>query len=288
MNDMDLSSRFLSEQLAVLPMMVNQLHQRCQQRGGSLPEGFQAEATGNRSGADDLVGPGYRRPNGEMVYLARQVQKAGSLALVHVGGMVAKHVPWWAHSFCCDMAVLDQQLQNIRDDDEVETCVIYFNTPGGFVSGVERTAGLIREVSAAGKTVIGYTDLQCASAGYWLASACDEFYAEGSALVGSISTFCAGYDTSGVLEKMGGKLELFRTGELKAIGLFGKEWTDEERAFMQAKADATDGDFKSFVKTHRGLDDSLMDGGFWYAKHAPDGLVDGLVGSLEEVLGAVV
>lgn len=229
-----------------------------------------------RADADDPVGPEWHNPwTGEKGHYHPQVQAVGPVAMLEVRGVIGKHLSNMEME--CggyDIGLLEQQMEKIHNDPSISAVVIYFNTPGGIALGVESAAKSIRRCADSGKKIYGYTDYQCASAGYWLASACDELHAEGSAIVGSISTFCAGIDSSRMFEMEGLQLKLFRTGELKAIGHPGKAWTEAEEAFMQEKADTIDADFKGFVRARRGLPDESMNGGFWYAKHAPAGLVD--------------
>jgi ClpP class serine protease len=218
-----------------------------------------------------------------------QIQKFGAVALAQVHGIIGKHLDWF-ESMCggFDLSYFDEQMANVRDDPTIETLVIDFRTPGGRVTGVENSAKAIREVSESGKKVIGYTSDQCCSAGYWMLCACDEAYAEGSAIVGSISTVCAGVDSSRAWEMDGLELKLFATGSLKAAGMPGKKWTKEEEDFLRERGEAIDKDFKDFVKQRRGLGDELMEGAHWYAKHAPAGLIDGQFRTLQDVLEAVL
>jgi ClpP class serine protease len=188
-----------------------------------------------------------------------------------------------------DLAVFSEQMVDLADDPTVRAVVIDLNTPGGVAIGVGQAAESIRRVAESGKRVIGYADYQCASAGYWLASACDEFHAEESAMVGSISTFSAGVDSSRMWEMEGLELKLFRTGELKAIGHPGKAWTPEEEEFMRTKTEAVDAMFKGFVAARRGLTAAEMNGGFWAAGCAPAGVVDSTVfGTLRELVESLI
>jgi ClpP class serine protease len=240
--------------------------------------------------ADDPVGPrGYNYQTDRFELLHPQIERIGDLALAKVHGIIGKHLS--NMELQCggfDLDFFEQQMANVRDDDRIETLVIDFRTPGGRVTGVESAALAIREVADSGKKVIGYTSDCCCSAGYWLACACDEFYAEGSAIVGSISTLCAGVDSSRAWEIEGLELKLFATGELKAIGLPGKKWTEAEEAFMRERGEGVDRDFKGFVKARRGLSDDLLNGAHWYAKHAPPGVIDGQFRSLHDVLVAAM
>lgn len=238
---------------------------------------FRSHVTGApRTGAADPVGPEWQNPfTGAKGFYHPQLVINQGMAYLPISGVIGKHLS--SLEMECggfDLGLLAKQMRNVADDPAIRTLVLDFNTPGGVALGVEAAAQAIREVSAAGIRVVGYTDYQCASAGYWLAAACDEFHAEGSAIVGSISTFCAGIDSHRMWEMAGLELKLFRTGDIKAIGHPGKAWTEEEENFMREKTIGIDTDFKSFVGGRRGLSAELMNGAYWYAKHAPAGLVD--------------
>lgn len=226
--------------------------------------------------ADDPVGPSWVNPwTGKTEHDHPQVTIAGGIAYLPIHGIIGKHLS--GMEMQCggyDIGHMGQQMANIADDPSITHLVLDIDTPGGVALGVETAALAIRQVSESGKKVIGYTDYQCASAGYWLAAACDEFHAEPSAIVGSISTFCAGIDSHRMWEMAGLELKLFRTGEIKAIGHPGKAWTEEEENFMREKTTHIDADFKTFVAARRGLTPEQMNGSYWYAKHAPHGIVD--------------
>jgi capsid assembly protease len=242
-------------------------------------------------GADDPAGP-YRvnEFTGQKIYYQPQVEKANGVALLNVEGVIGKHLSLFEMSCYggADLAIFEQQMANVRDDEDIHTLVLNFNTPGGRAQGVERAAQSIRAVSAAGKRTVGFTDTCCASAGYFMAAACDEFYAENDAIVGSISTICAGIDDSRMWEMEGLKLELFATGSLKAVGHPGKPWTEEERQFMRDRAAVVDNVFKGFCRERRGLSDEAMNGAHWYARNAPAGIIDGHVGTIREMIEAVM
>jgi len=254
----------------------------------SICSQFRAHIAGGittRLDATDPVGPEW-----DGTHYHPQVQKYGPLALLQINGVIGKHLS--TLEMQCggyDLALLGQQLENIGDDPAVRTLVISINSPGGIAQGVELAARQIRALADSGVRVIGYTDGQACSAAYWLAAACDQFHAEGSAIVGSISTYAAGIDSSRMWEMDGLELKLFRTGDIKAIGMAGKPWTPEEEQFMAAKVASVDSDFKFFVAARRGLTPAEMNGAFWPAKHAPSGLVDSTAfGTLQSLLQSLL
>jgi protease-4 len=250
----------------------------------SITAQFQAIREGAKMAADDLVGPTFYG-----IASHPQVQVIIDVAVIPVHGIIGKHlsaIEMECGGYC--LANLMIQLDNVRDDPKIRTVVIDFKTPGGIGIGVETAALKIRELAESGKRVIAYTDYDCCSAGYWLASACDEIIAERSAIVGSVSTYIGAIDDSEAWAKAGYKRILARTGDKKAIGMSGKEWTQEEIDYLTEKAKLADQKFKGFISTRRGLSDDLMQGQTWSAADAPPGVVDGLADSLEDVVSAAV
>lgn len=232
----------------------------------SITTQFRARAGGAPRVDVDGMGEPMKKPECEI---------SGPVACMDVCGIIGKHLS--GLEIMCggfDLAEFESELEEIRNTPGIQALIINFNTPGGVAIGVESAANAIRATSAAGIRVYGYTDYQCCSAGYWLASACDEFHAEASAIVGSISTFIAGIDSHRMWEMEGLELKLFRTGELKAIGMDGKPWTAEEEAFMQERVNAVDAKFKGFVLARRKMDPACLNGGFWSAADAPARIVD--------------
>jgi len=264
-----------------------------------LVRGF--ESARERMDAGDPVGPrGADFWTGQERNFHPQVEVSGGLALARVHGVTGKGLSTMAME--CggfDTGLFRKQLANIAEDPAVKVLVIDFDTPGGMAAGNAQVAQSIRAVAASGKRVIGYAGCgergdgtltlgMCASAGYWMAAACDEFHAEADAIVGSISTIYSGVDSSKAWEKNGLELKLFATGAFKATGMPGKAWTPEEEANIWERVSAIDAEFKGFVAERRGLPAEHMQGQWWYAKHAPAGVVDStLFSSLNELLEAV-
>lgn len=257
----------------------------------SFCEQFKAHVNGAapEAAADEEVGPKWTSWTGATGFYHPQVEVKNGLALVAVHGVLGKHLDRFEMQ--CggyDVGYLTEQMGNIADDEEVRAVIIDFRTPGGTVTGIETAARSIVKAREAGKKVFAYTSDRCASAGYWLASACDEIHAERTAAVGSISTIIAGIDSSGAFEQMGLERKVFATGELKATGMPGKPWTKVEEDAIWARVKAVDADFKGFIRDRRGLTDDLMQGGVWEAKHAPPGIVDSVqYDSLQDFVEAV-
>jgi protease-4 len=235
---------------------------------GSLPESLHG------SGTDASGGISY------------EVDSTSGLALIQLSGVVVKKaMPDMCGPPLIDLALLDNLLIDIAEDQGIKTLVLDLDTPGGCGIGLEETALRIQSVKDSGTRVVAYTDYSCCSAGYWLAACADEIVAAPSAQIGSIGTYVAAIDDSAAWEMEGIKLKLFKDGEYKAMGHPGKAWTAEEEEFLQSRLVTWAQQFKDHVRAHRaGIADSTMQGQSFDASTAPEGLVDRLELSIHEVL----
>lgn len=218
-----------------------------------------------------------------------EANHAQGIAIVNLSGVIAKRAPkMMCGPQIVDLSALDGLLDEIAADDSIDTVIFNWNSPGGMMIGLEETAGRLREI-AAEKRLIAYTDYQCCSAAYFLAVACDEFYAAPSAVIGSIGTYCAGLDDSRAWEMEGMELILAKSGNLKAMGHPGKSWSEEERAWLQEKSDAAGQEFRDQVTSRRGsVPEEAMQGQWFFAKEAPPALLDGFYRDLPALLADVM
>ena len=206
----------------------------------------------------------------------QEVEVFAGIALIEVHGVLGRRLS--SMEMLCggfDTTILTEQLRQIADDPTIHTLVLDFDSPGGMAAGNSACADAIRNVAAKGKKCLAYASGDCCSAAYYLACACDEIHADPDSRVGSISTICHGVDTSRAWAMQGRELKLFSTGKFKATGMDGKAWTAEEEAYLMNRVSLMDTEFKSFVSSRRpGLPADAMEGQWWYARHAPAGLVD--------------
>jgi signal peptide peptidase SppA len=214
---------------------------------------------------------------------------ASGIAVITLEGVISKHAP---DTLCgpaiADLAALDELVHELMHDHAINTVVLYLNSPGGSVIGLKESVENLREL-AAEKRLVAYTDFQMCSAAYYLAAACDEIYAAPSSCIGSIGTYIAALDDSRAWEMEGLELKLFRVGTLKAIGHPGKSWTPEEEKFLQDTAEAAGADFRNWVTSRRpGVEESTMQGQWFFAADAPAGLVDGFHRDLPRLLAELM
>lgn len=159
------------------------------------------------------------------------------IAVVRVHGVITKRASFWSELFGgVSLDALSAALVQLRDDSSIRAIVLHIDSPGGGVYGVDETAEVIAEVNKR-KRVTAFTDGMCASAAYWLASACDRIIATPSAELGSIGVFAVHFDHSGELAEAGIVPTLIKAGEHKAEAHPYAPLSDEDRAAMQARID---------------------------------------------------
>lgn len=239
-----------------------------------------------RAGAGDVVGPQYE--DGSPVI--EQMQVGNGIAIIPVNGVMGKHLSFlelWCGG--CDYNNIGQMLENAVEDGSIHTVIFHITSPGGMVVGLPELCAKL-EAARGRVRLIAFADMECCSCAFWLASACDEVYFAPSAVVGCIGCYIAGADTSREWEMEGWKLELFRSGDLKGIGLDGKEWTEKERKFLKDRAINGGEKFKAFVRSRRGnVDEDAMQGQWFDGSEAPAlGLCDRNVNELQDVVNAAM
>ncbi|MDE7372160.1 MAG: S49 family peptidase [Desulfovibrio sp.] len=138
-------------------------------------------------------------------------------------------------------------------DTGVRSILLSIDSPGGVVQGTKELADFLAD-AASQKPIAAYANGLCASAAFWLASACGRIFAPATALVGSIGVIMCVSDWSDFYAKMGVKLEYITSGRYKAAGHEAKPLSDEDRAYFQAQLDILHGIFKQDVRGRLALD----------------------------------
>ena len=230
--------------------------------------------------ADDRVGFAYNQ----------QVEVLRNVAVIPIHGVLDNLVGQFEKEYygVRDQQDIQKQLMNIIDDDGIDTVVFHFNTSGGGAEGHLETLEVMDRLRASGKTLVAFSNGDCASLGYYLAAGCDQLISTPTARWGSISGYFYMNDYSGTFDAQGIQVKGYKTGKFKAMGYPGLEITDEQVANLVETWAPSEAEFKNFVAERRGLSADLMEGQYWRAKDAPAGVIDGLVNSMDELLAVLV
>ncbi|TPJ44099.1 signal peptide peptidase SppA [Mesorhizobium sp. B2-5-13] len=127
---------------------------------------------------------------------------------------------------------LIKRLETIRQSPKVKGVILVVDSPGGTTVGGESIYEEVRKL-AADKPVVAEVGTLAASAGYMIASAADHIVARKTSIVGSIGVLIQYPDVSGLMDKLGVKLEEVKSSPLKASPSPFKPTNDDERAMVR-------------------------------------------------------
>ncbi len=109
----------------------------------------------------------------------------------------------------------DDALMEVAADDKAKALLVKIDSPGGTYVGGEALYASLRRVSEK-KPVVALMGTTATSAGYMTALGSDHIIARASTLTGSIGVILQTADLTGLLEKLGIKPEVVKSGPLKA------------------------------------------------------------------------
>ena len=154
--------------------------------------------------------------------------------------------------------------------------LLYVDSPGGAVyESEELYQKLLEYKKVTERPVWDYMAHYAASGGYYVSALSDRIYANPNTVTGSIGVIMAGYDMTGLYEKLGIKYVSITSGKNKD----SSQMTDEQIAIYQSQVDEAYEQFVKVVADGRKMSadqvKALADGRTYTAKQAVEnGLVD--------------
>ncbi len=153
------------------------------------------------------------------------------------------------------VTLIKEQLRRARLDSDVKAVVLKINSPGGEVLASDEIANFIKEFQTnSSKPVVVSMGSLAASGGYYISAPCDWIVANDLTITGSIGVIMHGFNYRGLLDKIGVKPQVFKSGKFKDMlsGSKSEEETlPEERQMVQHLIDETFGKFKEVVADGR-------------------------------------
>ncbi len=183
---------------------------------------------------------------------------------------------------------IDRKVTEASRDPMVRCILLDIDSPGGEVAGCFDLARKISLLSrrSGGKPIIGAANEQACSAGYAIASACDEIYMPETGMVGSIGVWTMLADLTRAMDKDGVEITMIRAGDRKARGGPYERADKATFAKLQAWVEDTRVQFAQMVAANRNIpaDDVLAQEGDWFTgdEAMKMGLIDG-IGSFEAI-----
>jgi len=178
-------------------------------------------------------------------------------------------------------------IERVGKASAVQGVVVSISSPGGTTTGSEELFRNLRAL-AEKKPMVAFVDGTAASGAYITAIASDHIVARETALIGSIGVLFQYPDVSGLLDKVGVKVEAIKSSPLKAEPSGFNPTSPEARAALSAVVNDTYGWFKGLVAQRRGMSEpelaAVSDGRVFSGRQSvPLKLVDELGGERQAI-----
>lgn len=200
----------------------------------------------------------------------------GKVALVTIDGVIL------------DSKEIIEQLEKHRVNPSVKVLVVRINSPGGGVAPSQEVYEELGKIREAGKPVVASMGAVAASGGYYIASASDLIVANPGSITGSIGVIMQIPNISDLLQKVGIKAVVIKSGEHKDLTSTFRKLTGDERRILQGVLDDAHDQFIDAVAKGRRMDrkkvEPLADGRIFSGRQA---LALGLVDELGDLQDAI-
>jgi len=182
-----------------------------------------------------------------------------------------------------------EELKTFAEDPLVKAIVVRIDSPGGGVAPSQEIYNAVKRVrKEKNKTVIASMGTVAASGGYYIAVATDRILANPGTLTGSIGVIMQLANFQELLEKIGVKNVVVKSGKFKDIGSPFRPMQDEDRKLLQVVMDDVHRQFIDAVAEGRSLDlaevEQLADGRVFTGQQAKSILLVDDIGDLHDAI----
>lgn len=143
------------------------------------------------------------------------------------------------------------QIEQARDNPSIRAVVLRIDSPGG---GVTPSDEIYHALTQLGKPVVVSMGSLAASGGYYIAAPADYIYATPGTLTGSIGVISQFVTAQELLDELGVKVEVVKSGDVKDFGGPYRDMTEEEQEYWQSIIDESYERFVQIVAEGRGLE----------------------------------
>ncbi len=151
-----------------------------------------------------------------------------------------------------DSRDVNEQLDAYEKNDDVRAVILRINSPGGGVVPSQEIYDKVLKLRER-KTVVVSMGVLAASGGYYIASAADRIVANPGTVTGSIGVIMQFSQVDELLEKIGLKARVIKSGIYKDTGSPLRDMTDEERLILQEMVDDIHNQFIEAVLANRDI-----------------------------------
>ncbi|OHB24695.1 MAG: multidrug transporter [Desulfuromonadaceae bacterium GWB2_53_15] len=145
-----------------------------------------------------------------------------------------------------------RQLRHFLKKDNVKAVVLRVDSPGGVVAPSQEICEEVRKFAAKKKIVVSMGSL-AASGGYYISAPATLIYANPGTITASIGVILKLSNIEALIDKIGIKAYTLKTGKYKDSGSPVRQFSEEDRAMLQAVIDNTHEQFVQAVAVGRKL-----------------------------------
>ncbi len=149
-----------------------------------------------------------------------------------------------------------EELNDYAEDSSVKAIVLRVDSPGGGVVPSQEIYNAVKHARQEGKKVVVSMGSVAASGGYYVAAAADLIVANPGTMTGSIGVKMEFANIEKLLEKIGVKGMVVKSGEYKDVGSPFREMTEKERLLLQGVIDDVQTQFVMAVVEGRKLSEA--------------------------------
>jgi protease IV len=165
-----------------------------------------------------------------------------------------------------------EELHDYTEDSSIKAIVLRIDSPGGGVVTAQEIYNAVKKARKEGKKVIVSMGSVAASGGYYIAAGADKIVANPGTLTGSIGVIMEFANVEKLLDKIGVKGMVVKSGQFKDVGSPFRDMTDQEKKLLQGVIDDVHTQFIDVVANGRNipLDDvkAIADGRIFTGRQA--------------------
>lgn len=199
----------------------------------------------------------------------------GKVGIVPITGLIA------------DSESTIAQIRKFAKDDSIKAIVLRINSPGGGVGPSQEIHEEVRKLRGK-KVVVTSMGALAASGGYYIACASEKIFANPGTITGSIGVIMQFVNVKDLIEKIGVRGMVVKSGDYKDIGSPVREMRPGERKLLQGVIDNVHAQFVGAVAEGRNLPReqvlAIADGRIFSGEQAKElGLID-FLGNQEDAV----
>jgi protease-4 len=212
-----------------------------------------------------------------LVVLQKNMPMGDRIALIRIEGLIT------------DSKEATEDIKEYVKNPSIKAIVLRIDSPGGAVGPAQEIYEEVRKAAAKKKVIVSMGSV-AASGGYYIASPATKIIANPGTLTGSIGVIMEIPNISGLMDKLGIKTEVVKSGRHKDIASIFRGIGKEEREILQGVLDNVHSQFIKAVAEGRNMLPSdvekIADGRVFTGEQAlKEGLIDEL-GDLEDAVQA--